>query len=552
MKTVFVAQNSSYTHTNCAVRILKNAVCGRHSAKIIETTVNDRGGILALVEKLYKEKADAYAFSVYIWNRAQQFSAASALKKLLPDSLVIFGGPEVSFESDDFFEKYPFADYLIKGEGEQAICDILYGKYNRGTVVDGGIYHGFENNSEPYFCDKYSEGDADGKLVYYESSRGCPYNCSYCLSSVKRKGEKLRFKPVDTVKKELKELLSHEIRTLKFVDRTFNADRARAKELFCYIIDLVSDRCRDGIYTGPACHFEICAALLDDETVNVLSHAPSGLFQFEIGVQTVTPQSLAAIGRADDTDKILSNVRKLREHTKVAVHLDLICGLPLDTVEGIAKSFDAIYGLGDCIQVGVLKLLPGTKMREDAQKYAVKYLDTTPYTVLQTSTMSFDELCLLGRVGECAEKFSEKGNPWFNSVGYMVSFSTSPFDFYKRLSAYLERCGAVSSKKLYSVLLEFGKTELEKNEKAISILREYLRYDYIVSNQGSVPAEIDKKYTDDQAEQLAQIKHNIIHSFQKGKCTYFVPATEIHFFDFDKENAYIIDRKNKTVDIVKK
>ena len=467
------------------------------------------------------------------------------LKKLLPGSLMLFGGPEVSFEGRDFFEKYPFADYLIKGEGEVAICDAADGKYSPKTIIDGGIFDGFGNSTEPYFSDGNDDAFCDGKLIYYESSRGCPYNCSYCLSSVKKRGEKLRFKPADVVKKEIAVILSHNVRTIKFVDRTFNADKERAKELFSYFIQLSEKYMENGKYKGPALHFEICAALLDDACVEILSIAPKGLFQFEIWVQTITPQTLLAIGRNDDTQKILANVRKLREKTNITVHLDLICGLPLDTYGGIASSFDAIYGLCDCIQVGILKILPGTKMIEDSEKYGIKYLDNPPYTVLESSTASFDDLRKLSDVGECAEKFCKKDNPWYSSIKYMVSLCISPFGFFEKLCFYLENFGAMPPVKIYSALYAYAKEEMKLNTEQLYALSEYVRYDYLLSQQGSLPAEFHRIYNESETTMLSDIKHKLIHSFPKGKCPYFIPATEIHLFGFDASNAYVIDRKNR-------
>ena len=228
MKIVLVALNSSYTHTNLAVRIFANILSKKHEVVISETTVNDRGGVLSLCEKLYEQKADMYAFSVYIWNREMQLCAASTIKKLLPQSTIVAGGPELSFCDDAFLDQNPYIDFLIRGEGETAIADIADGKYQSPCIVDGGVFDGFATASEPYFCSQNPCGCPDGRLFYYESSRGCPYSCSYCLSSVKEKGEKVRAKDVETVKKELSVILLHDLRTIKFVDRTFNFDKGRA------------------------------------------------------------------------------------------------------------------------------------------------------------------------------------------------------------------------------------------------------------------------------------------------------------------------------------
>ncbi len=547
MKIVFVAQNSSYTHTNPAVRILACAVGAEHETKIIETTVNEKGGSVALIGKMYEEKADVYAFSTYIWNRHEQITCALMIKRLLPDCITILGGPEISFENDEFFEKYPEIDHIIKGEGEQAIKDILNGLYPRHSIVDGGIYGGFCDSREPYFSNEYSKDDeksTDGKLVYYESSRGCPYSCSYCLSSVKRKGEKVRYKGCRRVVDEVFPLMTKNIKTIKFVDRTFNSDPRRAKVLFSVFIKHAEIISKGGRYKGPMLHFEICAALLDDATISVLSTAPEGLFRFEIGVQTTNPAVLSEIGRRDDTERILANVRRLRQETGVCVHLDLICGLPYENYESVKKSFDSIYGLCDMLQMGVLKLLPGTAMRENSRKYGMVALDTPPYQVLATSAVDFLEMKRLMAVSECVETFYGKDSGFCSAISFFEKIFESPFTLYESLSGYLESQKLrPSGKKLYSLLLEFYDTLDSATPEGRGLLAEHLRFDFITSNQGRPPREIDRIYGEEQAI-LDEKRKEFIHSPEGAAAGFFIPATEAHIFSFDKEHVWITDRKN--------
>ena len=546
MKIVLVAQNSSYTHTNAAVRIFYSQLAPRHDVKIVETTVNDRGGTISLAEQLYELKADMYLFSVYIWNRQNQLQAANAVKQLLPESVVVMGGPEISFETESFLAQNPFIDYLVRGEGEKVICDIADGKITEKGIIDGGVYENFETLPEPYFCAENPYACSDGKLVYYESSRGCPYNCSYCLSSVKKKGERVRFKPTDMVMKEISVLMSKNIKTIKFVDRSFNADVKRAAEIFEGILDVSKNFIKDGKYVGTTCHFEICAALIDQKTIEILSRAPDGLFRFEIGVQTITPSALSAIGRADNTQKILENVDLLREKTKVVIHLDLICGLPTDTYEGIKNSFNAIYGKCDLLQLGILKLLPGTKMRADTEKYSIKYLDTPPYTVLETATTSFCELRRLERIAHETERFCAQNGNFRKTTEFLVKCASTPFDFYEKIALYFGKKENMTVKAVYGEILEFAMSSGLCTAQKTNLLREYLRFDFLLTNQGSVPLCIDKKYTEEQSEFLKTAKNEYIHSFPKNGSPFFVPATEAHIFDFDNENVYIIDRKNGT------
>ena len=540
-----VAQNSSYTHTNPAVRIFACALEKDHDVQIVETTVNDSGGEMALCEKLYEKKADLYAFSVYIWNRFQQLNTAKMIKKLLPGALVAVGGPEVSFENENFLRENQYVDFLIRGEGERALCDIADGKYLPHTVIDGGVFEGFAASDEPYFCNAHSKGCEDGKLMYYESSRGCPFSCSYCLSSVKRQGERVRAKDSEKVKNELSVLLTHNVKAIKFVDRTFNFDTARAKEIFSFIIGF--DEKNGG--GCPTCHFEICASLIDDDTVNILSRARPGLIRFEIGVQTATEESLSAIGRRNDTAKIIENVAKLKEKTKVTLHLDLICGLPKDSYDGIKRSFDMIYPFSECLQLGFLKLLPGTKLRNEAKEHGMEYLDFPPYTLYKSDGFSFEELRKLSGIADTAESFSEKEGSFCKSIGFLIGKSGSPFEFYEKLSSFLSSRQGLSPRAKYTALYDFA-CELSEDEKRS--LCEYLRYDFLTSNQGKPPLAVERRYTDGERAELEAVRKTVIHESPKNEGNWFVPALETHLFDFDSGNVYIIDRKNHRVETRKR
>lgn len=542
MKIVLVALNSSYTHTNLAVRIFANILSKKHEVVISETTVNDRGGVLSLCEKLYEQKADMYAFSVYIWNREMQLCAASTIKKLLPQSTIVAGGPELSFCDDAFLDQNPYIDFLIRGEGETAIGDIADGKYQSPCIVDGGVFDGFAAASEPYFCSQNPCGCPDGRLFYYESSRGCPFNCSYCLSSVKEKGERVRAKDVETVKKELSVILLHDLRTIKFVDRTFNFDKERAKRIFSYIIDLAES----SQTKFPTCHFEICASLLDDETIDILSRAPQGLFRFEIGVQTANPATLCEIGRRDDTKKILENVKKLREKTAVTLHLDLIAGLPYDSYEGIAEAFDLIFPFAHHLQLGILKLLPGTKMCKKASDYGMKYLDTPPYTIIESRDFSFAELRALSGIADTVDDFCD-GDAFSGTIEYLVSKFSSPFALFEGLYEYFSCRGQISHREKYAALLDFAKSFLGFDKQSLFVLSEHLRYDFLLSNQGHSPREIERIYTESEGEKLELLRKNFIREMRTQGKDIFVPALESHFFAFDSQNVYFFDRKNRLV-----
>ena len=345
------------------------------------------------------------------------------------------------------------------------------------------------------------------------------------------------------MKEELSVILSKNVRSIKFVDRTFNFDKKRAKQIFSFIIDYSNNhggKC-------PTCHFEICAALLDDETADILSNAPEGLIRFEIGVQTATPETLCAIGRRDDTEKIIENVRKLKEKTKVTVHLDLICGLPNDSYEGIKRAFDKISGLADHLQLGVLKLLPGTKLREQADGFGMKFLEEPPYTLLCSDTFSFSEMRRLSGISDTVDAFSEKDGGFFESVSYLEEISGSAFGLFEKLFDYFGEKGNVSHREKYTLLFEFAKDVLLLCPSKLETLREKLRFDFLVSNAGRVPQILERKYTDCERNELELFRSKVIHEAPKGSGDFFVPALETHLFSFDSGKIYVFDRKNKRV-----
>lgn len=555
MKIVLVARNASYSHTNLAVRIFKRLLEPRHTVRIVETTVNDRGGVPALVERLYAEKAELYAFSVYIWNRNDQLSAARLIKELFPACAVVLGGPEVSYEEKDFLTKNPFVDFLIRGEGEDALCAVADGKYPRKSIIDGGVYEGFAASPEPYF-----EKDADaekelaaGKLVYYESARGCPFRCAYCLSSVKdgKGGASVRCKPAALVKRELVPLLHSGAKAVKFVDRTFNFDRARAKELFAFLIDAAKDRMRNGCYTGPTCHFEICASLLDDETMLLLRKAPHGLFRFEIGVQSVHPETLRAVDRVDDTEQVLAALHTLRETTAVTLHADLICGLPYDTFETVWQGFDALYGSCDMLQMGFLKLLPGTKLRRESARYGMIALREPPYTVLCTDTLPFEKMRRLTRIADASERLSEE------TFRYALPFLTahapgaSPFAFFDLAAASGAADQALTARAAFEALASLGRTSLSLSETENEELRERLRCDFLRTNQGPVPRGLLREKMPAEAAFLDAARRRFLRmpaaEAAEEADAFFAPATEAHLFSFEPESVFFIDRKNHRI-----
>ena len=425
MKTVLFALNGSYSHTNLAVRAIGHALrAAGEEVVIVEKNLKDTH--LSVLETLVSEQADVYGFSVYIWNAPEMYAFASELKTLLPTALLVFGGPEVSFENESFFERHPEVNVIISGEGEQAFPDLVRA-YASGETVERRLLR-----AKPY--DRFTEsgiyydeiGEEPRGLVYYESVRGCPFACAYCLSS---RSEGIRAKSAE---KALDDLLAFErfdgIRTVKLVDRTFNFDRERAKIIWRAL--------SEPRYTKEY-HFEVSAALLDEESFAILASVPKGKFRLEIGVQSTNPRTIKAIGRALDTQKTLLALERLHEKGNLHVHADLIAGLPYEDYASFAASFDDVYGKASVLQLGILKLLRGSRMREEAERYGIVYSPQVPYRVLKTDVLSFAELMRLERIDGLNDRFSNSGKFDF-TFPYLPTACGSAFGFFDGLCDFAE------------------------------------------------------------------------------------------------------------------
>ncbi len=425
MKLVLFALNGSYSHTNLAVRAI-GAGCkaSGFDTRIIERTLKDKR--FSVLEALVREEADVYGFSVYIWNVTEMMALASALKTVLPHAVIVFGGPEVSFEDESFFEAHPYVDYIIAGEGEDvfpALCRAISAGKIPKKLVMASPYERFIEGGIAY--DRI--GDEPRGLVYYESVRGCPFSCAYCLSSVT---EGIRAKTAETALSELLKFEDYDgIRTVKLVDRTFNFDKKRAAAIWRGL-------CGEN-YTKEY-HFEVSAALLNEELFSVLEHAPKGKFRLEIGVQSTNPDTIAAVDRRLDTEKTLSALKRLHKNGNLHLHADLIAGLPYENYERFGKSFDDVYGKCDVLQLGFLKLLKGSRMRREAGKYGILYADHPPYEVLRTDALSFSEISGLHAIDDMNDRFSNSGKFAF-TFPWLPMAKGSPFHFFEGLVDFAER-----------------------------------------------------------------------------------------------------------------
>ncbi len=421
MRVVLFALNGSYSHTNLAVRCLRDPLeKAGFEVLIIEKNLRDRSE--DILESLYETHADVFGFSCYIWNIEQMLGFAADLRGLLPNAKMIFGGPEVSFDVERF-SSLAFVDCVIGGEGEEVLTELCLG-LGAGKDIPklvSGREHDMANDG--IF---YRENETDRELLYYESSRGCPYRCAYCLSSA---CGKLRAKDAERVLADLAsfESLGMKGRTLKFVDRTFNFDITRANTIWQA---LLSDR-----YTG-CYHFEICASLLNEESFAILAQFPKGKLQLEIGLQSTNAETLAAVSRHIEPRGVIAATKRIHDMGNIHVHLDLIAGLPHESYARFGRSFDEAYACADMLQLGFLKLLHGTALRENAKEYGYVSMARPPYTVLASKDINREELYRLGGIADLLERFYSSGR-FEGSLGFAVAHADSPFGFYEGLLDYI-------------------------------------------------------------------------------------------------------------------
>ncbi len=422
MKVVLFAVGGSFSHTNLAVRCLR-APLERAGFEVVLIEGNLRDRRDELLQSLYRERADIYGFSVYIWNLSLMLSLGRDLKALLPNSKWICGGPEVSFDTERFADM-DCIDHIIAGEGEEALpalCKSISAGERAARVITARPLE-----EMPREGILYRDDDGGGDMLYYESSRGCPYACAYCLSSAMGG---VRAKSAEETLAELLqfECLARPVRVIKFVDRTFNFDKKRAAAIWRGLLDEKYTKCY---------HFEICASLLDEECFTALAQLPKGKVQLEIGLQSTCKETLAAVARHMDAGATIAATKRLYAMGNIHIHLDLIAGLPYESYARFAESFNDAYGYSHMLQLGFLKLLHGTAMRENADEHGYIYMAEPPYTVLENRYISRDELYRLSRIDRILERFHGSGR-FERSLALAVPAFPSPFAFYEGLADFI-------------------------------------------------------------------------------------------------------------------
>lgn len=506
MKVLLTAINAKYIHSNLAIYSLKAyAKQYEEHIQLAEFTINNYMDDILM--GIYKEKPDILAFSCYIWNIQMVLEAAAELKKVLPKTKIWLGGPEVSYDAKKCLEDHPYIDGIMIGEGEETFFELM--KYyidglgdlaningltfypsariykelevleNGNVIVTTGVRNPMNMDLIPFVYEDMSL--FENKIIYYETSRGCPYSCSYCLSSIEKR---VRLRSTDLVTKELQFFLDHKVKQVKFVDRTFNCNKKHSLTIWNYLKE------HDNGITNF--HFEIAADILSDDEISLLNTLRPGLVQLEIGVQSSNPQTLKEIRRKMDMNLLANIVDRIHEGQNIHQHLDLIVGLPYEDLNSFKKSFNDVYALKpDQLQVGFLKVLKGSYMEEQSETHGIVFRNYAPYEVLYTNYITYDQVLLLKQITEMVEVYYNSGQFVF-SIEFLEHFYPTPYDLYEALAQYYEeeKLSMLSHSRVnrYYILLDFFRTRISMKEEEIKAFSQILVYDlYLRENLKSRP-----------------------------------------------------------------
>lgn len=495
MKYLLVAVNAKYIHSNLAVYSLKTygekygLSRGRDNVEIeiAEYTINQYKE--EIIRDIYMRKPDAIGFSCYIWNIVLIKDVIKDFKKICPNVKIWVGGPEVSYNMEQVLRDNGSIDYVMYGEGEKIFKEVIEA-YSRNSLEESlsdikGLAYRQDGNiiinspmplidmsSIPFTYNDMKE--FENKIIYYETSRGCPFSCSYCLSSVEKK---LRFRDIDIVKKELKFFIDNNTKQVKFVDRTFNCNHSHAMEIWKFIKE------NDNGITNF--HFEIAADIMTKEEIELISTMRQGLIQLEIGVQSVNLDTLSAINRKTAIQKIADVTKKIKSYGNIHQHLDLIAGLPYEDYESFKHSFNVVYAMKpDQLQLGFLKVLHGSEMEMRASEFWIVYSDKPPYEVLKTKWIGFDEILKLKAVESVVEIYYNSFQ-FSNTIKYLESCFESAFDmffelgmFYNEKSSNGEKHSRVAR---YEILLEFINKYRKNTGKKLGMWTDELSFSQLLT-----------------------------------------------------------------------
>ena len=486
MKILLTTLNSKYIHSALSLKYIYNNIVDINdiSVNVKEYTINEN--LQDIFADILSDTYDLIAFSCYIWNIEYIIKLCNDIKIANEDVKILLGGPEVSYESYEFMLRHKFADFIIRDEGE-----VIFRKFVKSYIQDKNfsnipsfLYREngkiIENEYEPPIdnlalirgaYDIFNKNDIKDKIVYYETSRGCSYSCAYCLSSITKK---VRFFPYEKVISDIKKIVDAGAKQIKFVDRTFNFDKNRTSNIIKYLCSIDNGKINF--------HFEITAHILQDDLLDILKNVRQGLFQFEIGVQSTNKETIKSVNRVDNFEKIKEKVIKIKSFGNIHQHLDLIVGLPYEDIESLKKSFNDVMNLRpDNLQLGFLKVLKGSPIKEMTNEYKIKYREYSPYEVISTKFISYKEVIMVKHMEEMLEDY-------YNSMTYNYSldyvfdvFDGDYFDFFKKFSEF--KINNYYNKNLsrdtrFLLLFEFIKSIFD-NDK-LRVFKEFLRFDFLL------------------------------------------------------------------------
>ncbi|WP_462409061.1 B12-binding domain-containing radical SAM protein [Neobacillus sp. Marseille-QA0830] len=489
MNVICSTLNAKYIHTNLAIRYLKAYAAPEFDIRIKEYTIKDP--ILNIVSDLYQHKPSVIGFSCYIWNIEETLKVINLLKKINPSITIVLGGPEVSYDTMEWMEKYPEIDFIVVGEGEQSFKQLLTELSSPAENLRNVHGVAFRDHNEVVFTPQRNKLDLkelpspyrfpedashlSKRVTYIETSRGCPFNCQFCLSSIE---VGVRYFDREKIKDDIRYSMANGAKTIKFVDRTFNISRSYALDMFRFLID--------EHLPGTVFQFEITADIMRPEVIEFLNQeAPKGLFRFEIGVQSTNDFTNELVMRKQNFAKLTRTVTMVKDGGKIDQHLDLIAGLPEEDYNSFRKTFNDVFELRpEELQLGFLKMLRGTGVRLRAHEHQYVYMDHSPYEVLSNNVLSFDDIISIKQVEDVLEKYWND-HRMDTAIEYLIQNSfSSPFDFFQEFGAYWDEKGwSRIGHQLEDLFLRLRSFLEEKQIPDLEVIIGLMKYDYFIGHK---------------------------------------------------------------------
>lgn len=546
LKILLTALNAKFIHSNPAVySLFAYAEEFQENIEIAEYTINNY--VEDIISDIYKRKPDVLAFSCYIWNWNKVQEIFEEIHQLMPEMPIWLGGPEVSYDAEQILKKYPYLTGIIVGEGEKTFQN-LTSHYVLGNIglekIAGIVTNKYEYkvqeiipiNTVPFLY--HDLGRFKNRIIYYESMRGCPFRCSYCMSSIDKT---VRTRDLELVFSELQFFLDQKVPQVKFIDRTFNCVHEHAYAIWKYLHE------NDNGITNF--HFEIAATILNEKELTLLNQMRPGLVQLEIGVQTTNPRTIKEIDRVMDVNTLRTVVERVQDGENIHQHLDLIAGLPFEDLETFKKSFNEVYSMHpEQLQLGFLKVLKGTKMYDNREEYGLVFMKKPPYEVLYTKWISYEELLELKHIEEMVELFYNSSQ-FTHAINKLENAFRSPYEMYLAMAKYFEEKGYFLKNPArayrYTIFYEFAVGIDPKNKRDYV---ELLTHDmYLRENLKSRPEFMHEKLSGEEKEWIRSFYQSedenpvYLTNYEAYNSKQMAKMTHIEKYEtFEKEIIYIL------------